>query len=155
MSLRTFAVNSGKTSIAASITQVACYIATGSTVTAKVIDLACSFDSTATGAAAVPFRVELVRVTGASSGGSTYTPVALESGDTASNTTARINDTTDGASPTILYSWLVSPTSGIYVQYPLGREWQLKASDFLELRIISPSGITTCNYEASLTFQDS
>lgn len=151
---RKYSVQSGLTSLAASTTKVACQLATGSTLTNTIIGFDISFDSTATGAGAVPIRVELVRATGASSGGSTFTPTKWYAADIAPVTTARINDTTDGASPTIIKSWLVSPTSGLSYQFPLGRELQLNNSDFLELRLISQSGMTTCNYEANLDFEE-
>jgi hypothetical protein len=151
---RKFTVTSGLTSLAASTTKVACQLATGSTITCTVIGFDVTFDSTATGSGAVPVRVELVRATGASSGGSTYTPKPWLTGDTASITTARINDTSDGAGVAILKSWLVSPTAGLVYQFPLGREVSMSASDFFELRLISQSGMTTCNYEANLDFEE-
>lgn len=149
-----YTVTSGLTSLAASTTKVACQLATGTTITNAIIGFDISFDSVATGAGAIPIRVELVRATGASSGGSTLTPLEWETTGPASITTARINDTTDGSSPTIVMSWLVSPTSGFSFQFPLGREIKMVVSDFFELRLISQSGMTTCNYEANLHFEE-
>ena len=149
-----YTVQSGLTSLAASTTKVACSIATGTTIAATIIGFDVSFDSTATGGGAVPVRVELVRVTAASSGGSTFTPVVWNKLLHASATTARINDTTDGTSPTIIKSWLISPTTAFAYQFPLGREIACAHSDFFELRLISQTGMTTCNYEANLDFEE-
>ena len=99
-----YSVQSGLTSIAASTTKVACAIATGTTVRATLVGFDISFDSTATGAGAVPVRVELVRVTAASSGGVIFTPILWDKLQHAAVTTARINDTTDGTSPAIIKS---------------------------------------------------
>jgi hypothetical protein len=151
---RKYTVTSGLTSLAASTTKVACQLATGTNVTNSIVGFDVTFDSTATGAGAIPIRVELVRTTGASSGGATYTPTKWHKAVGAAVTTARINDTSDGASPTIIKSWLVPPTGGISYQFPLGREIEMDVSDFLELRLISQAGMTTCNYEANLDVEE-
>lgn len=149
-----FTVTSGLTSLAAATTKVACQLATGTTVSTTIIGFDIGFDSTATGAGAIPVRVALVRATGASSGGSTFTPVRWNTGMRVANATARINDTTDGASPTIIKEWLVSPTTFFAYQFPLGREIDMAVSDFLELRVVSQTGMTTCNYIANLDFEE-
>ena len=151
---RKYTITSGLTSLAASTTKVACALATPSTETAVIISADISFDSTATGAGAIPVRVALVRATGASSGGSTFTPTKWNSAQIASVCTARINDTTDGASPTIIEEWLVPPTLLMPYQFPLSREHVLIASDFYELRVTSQAGLTTCNYIANLAFEE-
>jgi hypothetical protein len=151
---RKYTITSGLTSIAASATKVACQLATPSTETAVVFSADISFDSTATGAGAIPVRVAIVRVTAASSGGTTFTPVKWRTGQMASVCTARINDTTDGSSPTIVEEWLVPPTLPFPYQLPLGREYVLDISDFLELRLVSQAGLTTCNYVGNLTYEE-
>lgn len=151
---RRYVVSAQLTSLTASTTKVACQIATGSTVNNTVIGFDISFDSTASGSGAVPVRVQLARPTAASSGGATFTPSKMYPADIASVTTARTNDTTAGTSPTILAEWLVSPTSGFSYQFPLGREFVMNNSDFLELKVISQSGMTTANYSANLYFEE-
>jgi hypothetical protein len=151
---RKYTITSGLTSIAASTTIVACLLVTPSTESAVVIAADISFDSVATGAGAIPVRVAIVRVTGASSGGSTFTPATWTKSGQAANCTARINDTTDGASPTILQEWLVPPTIPYPYQLPMSREYPLAASDFLELRCISQAGMTTCHLIGSLIFEE-
>jgi hypothetical protein len=151
---RKYSVSSGLTSLAASTTKVACQIATGSTVTATVLGFDIAFDSTATGAGAVPIQVQLARPTAAGSGGSTQTPAKFNNDDIAAVVTGRKNDTTAGASPTVIKEWLVSPTTGFSYQFPLGRELVLAESDFLELKLISQSGMTTCNYVGNIDFEE-
>jgi hypothetical protein len=155
MAGRQYSVATGLVSLAASATRVAVQLATGTTTTNIVIGFDVSFDSVATGAGAIPIRVELVRETGASNTtGTAPTPTKFLGVFAAAATTARINDTVDGASPTIIKSWLVSPTGGFSYQFPLGREIQMGVSEFLALRLISQAGMTTCNYEANLDFEE-
>lgn len=151
---RGYTVTSGLTSIAASVTKVACQLATGTTINNILRGFDISFDSVASGAGAIPVRVQIVKATGASAAGATATPGKNYPADIAAATTARVNDTTDGASPTILKEWLVSPTSGFSFQFPLGREICMNNSDFLELRLVSQAGMTTCNYVANLDFEE-
>jgi hypothetical protein len=152
---RKYTVSTGLNSLAASTTRVAVGLATNTTTTNTIIGFDVTFDSTATGAGAIPVRVELVRCTGVSSTtGTAPTPTPWEKGLLAAATTARINDTTDGASPTIIASWLVSPTGGFSYQFPLGREITMAISDFLELRLTSQSGFTTCNASSQVHFEE-
>jgi len=151
---RRYTVTDNLQSLAASTTKVACQIATGSTINATVIAFDISFDSTASGSGAVPIRVQLARPTAAGSGGATFTPIKMYPADIAAATTARIHDTTAGSSPSVICEWLVSPTSGLSYQFPLGRELVLNNSDFLELKMISQSGMTTCNYSAQIYFEE-
>jgi hypothetical protein len=151
---RKYTVSSGLTSLAASTTKVAAQLATTSTVSNTIISFDVTFDSIATGAGAVPVRVEIVRESTASTGGATSTPTKWNKDLAVSVSTARINDTTDGTVTNIIKSWLVSPTAGITYQFPLGREIEMGVSDFLALRLISQAGMTTCNYEANLDFEE-
>lgn len=152
---RKYTASTGLVSLAASATRVAVGLATGTTVTAVITGFDVTFDSVSTGAGAIPVRVELVRCTGASNTtGTAPTPTKWNKSTGAAAVTARINDTVDGASPTIIKSWLVPPTGGFSYQFPLGREIEMDVSDFLELRLISQAGMTTCNYEANLDWEE-
>lgn len=136
--------------------KVACQAASSSTSRLQVVQVDISFDSVATGAGAVAVICELVRCTGASSGGATYTPGKMTDPDSlAAVTTARINDTTDGASPTVLWGTLVYPTGLPFIlQYPLGAMWASKVSDFIEWRIKPQTGFTAANYYAQMTVRE-
>jgi len=151
---RKYTVSSGLTSLAASTTRVAVQVATPSTGTNTLIGGDVTFDSTATGSGAIAVKVQIVRTTGASSGGATATPAPWKKSQIASTTTARINDTTDGSAPSVVWEWLISPTAGVLYQLPLGRDIDMEASDFLELRLVSQSGLTTCDYSAQLHFSE-
>jgi len=149
-----FTVNSGKTACASAALKVAVQIASTSTKTCKIVGMDVSFDGT--DSTKTPILVEMVRETGASStGGSAPTPT-LAGGDASvtSAMTARINDTTDGSSPTVLCGWLVSPTSGFSYQWPLGREITLKISDFVACRVTTVSGSGTPNYDVTLWYEE-
>jgi hypothetical protein len=151
---RKYSVSSGLTSLAASTTIVACQLATSTTVTLTILGFDISFDSTATGAGAIPVRVQLARPTAASSGGATMTPTVWNKGDLAAQATARKNDTAAGTSPTVIKEWLVSPTAGFSYLFPQGREITMPISDFLELKLISQAGMTTCNYIGNLDLEE-
>lgn len=149
-----FAVNSGKVACASAAVKVMVQIASTTTKTCKIIGFDVSFDGTT--ATNTPILVELCRETGASStGGSAPTP-ARAGGDASvtSAMTARINDTTDGASPTVLGGWLVPPTSGFSYQFPLGREVTMVISDFIALRCTTVAGSGTPNYDATLWYEE-
>lgn len=134
-------------------TKVACQIATTSTKPCILVAFDISFDGTT--ATNTPIQVQIASPTAAGSGGSTFTPLLIgaESGAT-SSTTARINDTTAGASPSLFAAWYVPPTSGFSYQWPLGREIDLLISDFLELKIVTVTGSGTPNYLANLWFSE-
>jgi len=130
-------------------------LASGATVTATLLGWDISFDSTASGSGAIPVRVALVRCTGVSStGGAVVTPTPWTKGGLAAAVTARAGDTTDGASPTIIKEWLVSPTAGYSYVWPYGKELEMGISDFLELRVVSQAGMTTCNADGQIDWTE-
>ena len=132
-------------------TKVACQIATTSTKPCIVVGFDISFDGA--DATKTPIQVQLASPTAAGSGGSTFTPLLVSSESSAtSSTTARVNDTTAGASATLFAAWYVSPTSGFSYQFPLGREVDLLISDFLELKVVTVTASGTPNYLANLWF---
>ncbi len=149
-----FTINTGSVACASAAVKVAVQVASTTTKTCKIIGLGVTFDGT--DATKTPILVTLARETGVSStGGSAPTPA--KSGGDASVTsamTARISDTTDGASPTVLYGWFVPPTSGFVLQFPLGREPTLAISDFVALRVLTVAGSGTPNYNAYLEYEE-
>lgn len=149
-----FVVNSGKVACASAAAKVMVQIASTATKTCRITSVDVSFDGT--DATKTPILCELVRETGVSSTGGTAPTPALEGGDASVTTsmTARINDTTDGASPTVLRGWLVSPTSGFSYQWPMGREPSLKISDFVAWRCTTVAGSGTPNYDATVGFEE-
>lgn len=149
---QTYSVTTGLTAGAvAGTAKVAIQLATGAQVSNVIAQLDVTFNGV--NAAAKPVLVELVKTTGASSGGATFTPLK-EHARANAQTTARINDTTDGASPTVYKGYEVPPTSGMIIQYPLGREPELVLSDFWEVRITWVTGETVASYLVNVQFEE-
>lgn len=137
---------------AAASIKVAVGLATGAQVSCKIVQIDVTFNGT--NAAAKPVLVELVRCTGASSTGGTAPTPARWTARANAQTTARINDTTDGASPAILAAYQVPPTSGLVLQYPLGREFEMTVSDFFEVRITWATAETVVSYLVNVFFEE-
>lgn len=148
-----YSVTSGLTACAAAASvKVAVALATGSQVRATIVQVDVMFNGTT--ATEKPIKVEFVKTTAAPSGGSTYTPLLNQPGGRTSQTTARINDTTDGSSPTIQQGYLVPATSGMCIQYPLGREIEMAVSEFWEVRITIQSGGAANDYLVNVWFTE-
>lgn len=125
-------------------------LATNTTTPAiRVVEWWAEFDGSA---AAVPVKVELLRHTG----GAQTTLTAYVAGDIAkvndpnapassiqlSTALSGFSNTTTEVTPTgavSLETHYVPPTSGIYVQFPLGREPEVQVSAFARIRM-TPSG---------------
>jgi hypothetical protein len=127
-------------------------LATNTTTPAiRYVEWWCEFDGST---AATPIRVELLRHTG----GAQTTLTAYVAADI-----AKVNDpnaptssiqlgtalsgysnTTTEVTPTgavSLETHFVPPTSGIYVQFPLGREPEIQVSAFSRLRVTATAGV--------------
>jgi hypothetical protein len=159
MAAKTYAVTNGAAPGAAAPVPIATgsavrthlQLATSATTPAiRVVEWWAEFDASA---AAVPCRVELLRHTS----GPQTTLTAYGAADIArvndpnapvsslqlgtalsgfSNTTTEVAPT---GTPVSLETHFVPPTSGIYVQFPLGREPEVQVAAFLRVRI-TPSG---------------
>lgn len=149
-----YTVNSGTTAAAAASTaKVAIQLATGSGVTAKLVGVSVSFNGA--DASKTPATVEIVKETGASSGGAAGTMTQVGGGATrTAQATARINDTTDGSSPTVLDGWLVSPTAAFAYQWPLGREIEIGASSYLAVRVTSGTAGAAVSYNVTAYIEE-
>lgn len=134
-------------------TKTAVQLATGAAVTCKVVGFDITFDGA--DSTKTPIMVTLQKPTGASSGGSSFTPLVVgpETSRTAS-TTSRVNDTTIGGSAVVYGRWYIPPTGGFSYQYPLGRELVMKVSEFLELVVTTVTASGTPNYAANLWFEE-
>lgn len=148
-----YSVTSGLTAGAAAASiKASVALATGTQVRAKIIQIDVTLNGT--NSAGKPVKVELVKTTAAPSGGSTYTPLLNQPGGRTSQTTARINDTTDGSSPTIQQGFMVPCTSGICIQFPLGREPEMAVSEFWEVRITWQTSETVTDYLVNVWFEE-
>lgn len=134
-------------------TKVAAQLATGANITNRIVGVDISFDGV--DGSKKPVLVSLAKETGVSStGGSAPTPVQLRGKPRSAQSTARINDTTDGSAPTVLEAWYVPPTSGMSIQFPLGREIEMGASEFLALRVTTTEDLSGLTYDATLIFEE-
>lgn len=102
------------------------------------IALDISFDGVT--ASAVPVRVDLCSYA-ATGTGTTATPRRLGAALGVARSTWKINDTTEPTTPTIILSWWVPPTSGIFYQWPLGRELLHPTSTVMGVRLTAPAAV--------------
>jgi hypothetical protein len=101
-------------------------------------------------ASAVPVRVDFCTYT-ATGTGTGYTPKKLGQAVGTAQSTVKINDTVEPSTPTILFSWYVPPTSGIWYQWPLGRELFQNVSTVQGIRLTSPAVV---NAIVNLTIEE-
>lgn len=142
MSSPLYIVSSGVQALTGGVAKIGIQLATATGVINRWTQCDITFDSA--NSANTPCKCELVKTTSVSASGTTATlqPMNSEarSKGTAS-TTARIGDTTDGGSPTILATWFVPVVAGQIFQLPLGRELTMEGNMFYELRLNAPQGV--------------
>lgn len=146
---RDYSVTNGAVALAAAIAKTIIEIACGATVSADLVQASVSFDASAAAAGIV---VELVRFT-ATGTGTGYTPLKYNDSAQmmASIVTAKINDTVEPTTPTIIESYFVPNTAGQFWQLPLGRELVIPPSTLLGLRITSAAIV---NVRGNLVFEE-
>lgn len=138
---------------ASSAAKVAIQLATASGVTSKLIALTISFNGV--DASRTPPLVEIVKETGASSGGAAGTLNQTGGLTRTAQTTARINDTTDGAGPTVIDGGYFPSTSWGVWQFPLGREgYDIPASGYLAIRVTTVTAGGTPQYQIVATIEE-
>lgn len=133
-------------------------LVTASTTPATIIEWGISFDGTSS--SAVPIEVRLQRqttagTTGAGGGAGQINKVGTPASLPAANTTSQIGPagtwTTEPTASDILGTWKVPPTSGIVLQYPLGREITLDVSTRLAIVTVSAA---TANAWPYIVFEE-
>lgn len=145
-----YSVVTGAIALAAATAKSALGVIAAATGGITLVEFGVSFDGTS--AAAVPVLVELCATSAATAGtGTAFTPVLLR-GDPAdvAQATAAVNYTAEPTVLAVLKQWLVSPTSGLLVQAPLGREIVAGASATarkgLVLRLTAPAAVNARCY---------
>lgn len=100
----------------------------------RVVSWWCEFDGVT--ASAVPVKIEVGRFSAAVTTATTLAGYALDAADGTAGTVAKHTTTTEGAG-TFSGGEIhrVSPTSGLVLQYPLGREWSVPVSGFWRMRV--------------------
>lgn len=155
-----YSADSGSAAIAltAATARTCLMILSGSTISGQLIEFGVTFDGVS--AANTPVLVELVKSSDATNStpgtnNTAVTPVqARGDGNTtgaglAPVFTAFAAATTEPTVLTVLKRWLVSPTSGMVYQAPLGREAAIIPSMGLGLRLTAPQ---TVNVRAYMEF---
>lgn len=146
---RLYSVTSGSIALSAATAKTIIELAAGSAVSADLVQASVSFDA-ATAAAGIV--VELVRFTTTGTG-TGYTPLKYNDAAQmmASVVTAKVNDTVEPGTPTVVESYFVPNTAGQFWQLPLGRELVLPPSGFLGLRVTSAAVV---NVRGNFLFEE-
>jgi hypothetical protein len=107
----------------------------------KVKEWWVEFDGTT--ATNTPVKVEIGRFSAAVTTASSATASKYDPADGTVGATAKTNTTTEGAG-TASDVWIhrIPPTSGMYVQYPLGQELVMAVSSFFRIRCTAAQGVS-------------
>lgn len=142
MSARYSVNTAGAISLTAATAKSVMAIINSATGLLRIVELSIGFNGASS--TAVPVLVELCKSTQATNGtaGTSHTIVQVGGPTRTANATAYRNYTSE---PTVLsttHRWLVHPQTGIYMQFPLGREpEQVTASNAYVMRITAPAGV--------------
>lgn len=136
-----YSVNNGASALVAATARTLVEITTPSTQDVRIKQLEVSFNDSA---AAAGTKVEFVTYTGASTG-TAYTPKKYNDGaqGRVSNTSAKINDTVEPTSPTVLDVFYLPNTAGMFFQWPLGCELYVPVSTIFGVRVTAVGTPTT------------
>lgn len=146
---RLYSVTNGTVSLSAATAKTVIELAAGATIQADLCEVAVSFDASS---AAAGIKVEIVRY--ATTGtGTAYTPLKCNAAaqSLASIVTAKVNDSAEPATPTVVDTYYVPNTAGQFWQLPLGREIALAPSTILGIRVTSAAVV---NCAANLKFEE-
>ena len=96
--------------------------------------------------AATGILTELLRASASFTGGTAVTPTLLETGRkavqaTANSGVAASTNTTEGTRGSLIEQHYVPPTSGIIMQYPLGREPDMAVSDRIRISATATAAV--------------
>jgi hypothetical protein len=75
----------------------------------------------------VPVLIQLCEVTATSAAGTAVTPASMKDGQVAAGATAKKLPASEGT-VTVLKTYNVPPSSGLVIQYPLGREPEIQGA---------------------------
>ena len=112
----------------------------------RITEMAVSFDGVSS--TAEPVTVELCSSTQATAGTSTSHTIVQTRGPTRTvQATAARNYTAEPTTLTVIKRWLVHPQTGLFVQFPLGREpEQVTTADGLCIRCTAPANVNVQGY---------
>jgi hypothetical protein len=125
-------------------------LGTGSGDRARIVQWSVTFDGTS--ATATPVKVEVGRFSAAVTTATSFTPVKLDAAEGAAAITAKHSTSTEGAGTAdAVEIYRVPPTSGMVLQYPLGREWVVGTSGFWRMRLTAAA---TVNATVQVTWDE-
>jgi hypothetical protein len=144
-----YVARSGSLALSAATARTSCRVAATSAIGLELAEMFVGFDGTS--ATAVPVLVELFTDSGVSGGTSASITLAQMRGSTA---TATVTAASYSVEPTyttlvVLKEWLIPPTSGLLLQFPLGREPEGQpgsARASLGLRVTAPATVNVRCY---------
>jgi hypothetical protein len=143
-----YTITTGTVALSAATARTVIEGSTTANVPSEWIALDISFDGVT--ATAVPVRVDLCTYT-ATGTGTGYTAKRLGQAIGTAQSTFKINDTVEPSTPTILLSWLIPPTGGLFYQWPLGRELFHNVSTVQGIRLTAPAAV---NAIVNLTIEE-
>lgn len=132
-----YSIDSGSGALSAATAKTLIEISTPSTQTDRIVDITVGCDSTSAG----NLKVELIDAT--SGTGTAYTPKKVngDAQNRAANTTAKVLDSVEPSSVTVLKTWMFPlPLGGFEIQLPLGREHYVPVSKMYGIRLTSSIG---------------
>jgi hypothetical protein len=125
-------------------------LGTGAADRCRIVQWSVTFDGTS--ATATPVKVEVGRFSAAVTTASSFTPVKLDAAEGAAAITAKHSTSTEGAGTAdAVEIYRVPPTSGMVLQYPLGREWVIGTSGFWRMRLTAAA---TVNATVQVTWDE-
>lgn len=144
-----FSVVAGSTALVAATAKTAIELGATSTGGFVITQLSITFNGVTASAVPVTCDIATFAATGT---GTAYTPNKISHpSDRVAATTAKVNDTVEPATQTVIDSFFIPPTSGYTIQYPLGREKRTAASGFLGIRLTAPAIVS---YLVTLYFEE-
>jgi hypothetical protein len=146
------ATTEGEEALAAATAETVIALHAATTVKPRIIEWGVTFDGTS--ATAEPVRVRLVRMTVADGTSSTATEKAWDPDNPTANATVTHSYTAEGTKEAqALAEYEVPPTSGMVMQYPLGREIVINnaTADGLAIECTAPAIV---NVEAYLVWEE-
>lgn len=107
----------------------------------RIVQWSVEFDGNTS--TAVPVKIEVGRFSAAVTTATTQAGAQLDLADGTASSTTKHSTTVEGAGTFTAGGEIhrVSPTSGVLIQYPLGREWVIPVSAFYRIRCTAPANV--------------
>jgi hypothetical protein len=137
-----YGIDNSGTGLTAATAKTVIEISNSTTTASRLIELVLSCDYVTI---ATPLFIKVEFILGTSGTGTAYTPKKLngEAQNRAAGTTAKINDTVEPTSVTVLRTMgFVVPGGPLALQWPLGRETYYNVNNMLGIRCTCASAIT-------------